>query len=275
MRGLEKIGSCGFRRNVQDITNAYQNLYVQPVFHQAIKIVMDISEPSTTSSSPKKSRGLDISQAVDNIPLVIQGMGIFASLMTNGTSSYSSSHLVKQEKETLVKKSNEIIVNTKVSALDLLEFDLTNESLLKEKIYTNLPSEEKNIYKSDDIDTALEPPVPSVENDPATVTKLSSAARERSVPASRLSRVASFASLGLGLGLGVVAEASRRVVRGDSGSQGSGAKLDGSLILSEANAERIVATLCRVRGAALKLGQMLSIQVSTIYYQHALWSFHG
>lgn len=274
MRGLEKIGSCGFRRNVQDITNAYQNLYVQPVFHQAIKIVMDISEPSTTSSSPKKSRGLDISQAVDNIPLVIQGMGIFASLMTNGTSSYSSSHLVKQEKETLVKKSNEIIVNTKVSALDLLEFDLTNESLLKEKIYTNLPSEEENIYKSDDIDTALEPPVPSVENDPATVTKLSSAARERSVPASRLSRVASFASLGLGLGLGVVAEASRRVVRGDSGSQGSGAKLDGSLILSEANAERIVATLCRVRGAALKLGQMLSIQVSTLYC-HVLCWFHG
>ena len=30
--------------------------------------------------------------------------------------------------------------------------------------------------------------------------------------------------------------------------------------LTPANAERIVQTLCRVRGAALKLGQMLSIQ---------------
>lgn len=30
--------------------------------------------------------------------------------------------------------------------------------------------------------------------------------------------------------------------------------------LTPANAERIVETLCRVRGAALKLGQMLSIQ---------------
>lgn len=30
--------------------------------------------------------------------------------------------------------------------------------------------------------------------------------------------------------------------------------------LSEANAERIVDTLCKVRGAALKIGQMLSIQ---------------
>ena len=36
--------------------------------------------------------------------------------------------------------------------------------------------------------------------------------------------------------------------------------LTGSAFLSEANAERIVTTLCKMRGAALKLGQMLSIQ---------------
>ena len=30
--------------------------------------------------------------------------------------------------------------------------------------------------------------------------------------------------------------------------------------MTEANVERIVNTLCRVRGAALKLGQMISIQ---------------
>lgn len=38
------------------------------------------------------------------------------------------------------------------------------------------------------------------------------------------------------------------------------AVLDSNVFLSEANAERIVHTLCKVRGAALKLGQMLSIQ---------------
>jgi aarF domain-containing kinase len=37
----------------------------------------------------------------------------------------------------------------------------------------------------------------------------------------------------------------------------SGARLEGSLLLNEANAERIVSTLCRVRGAALKMGQIL------------------
>lgn len=48
--------------------------------------------------------------------------------------------------------------------------------------------------------------------------------------------------------------------------------LDSSPFLSEANAERIVRTLCKVRGAALKLGQMLSIQGGrqTHTYTHML-----
>lgn len=47
---------------------------------------------------------------------------------------------------------------------------------------------------------------------------------------------------------------------GPSCPTGKKAVLDSSPFLSEANAERIVSTLCKVRGAALKLGQMLSIQ---------------
>lgn len=39
-----------------------------------------------------------------------------------------------------------------------------------------------------------------------------------------------------------------------------GSQPGSSPFLSEANAERIVQTLCTVRGAALKVGQMLSIQ---------------
>uniref|UniRef100_A0AAR2KD80 ABC1 atypical kinase-like domain-containing protein n=1 Tax=Pygocentrus nattereri TaxID=42514 RepID=A0AAR2KD80_PYGNA len=64
----------------------------------------------------------------------------------------------------------------------------------------------------------------------------------------------SVAGLAVGLGLGALAE----VVKQSFGGKRS-AVLD-SPLLSEANAERIVDTLCKVRGAALKLGQMLSIQ---------------
>ena len=72
--------------------------------------------------------------------------------------------------------------------------------------------------------------------------------------------MATFGGLGISLGLGTVAEVSKRAI-GLSPVQKSGkSRLDGSVILSEANAERIVETLCKVRGAALKIGQIISIQ---------------
>lgn len=53
-----------------------------------------------------------------------------------------------------------------------------------------------------------------------------------------------------------------------AGSPPSGSSTSGGALyhpfLSEANAERLAVTLCRMRGAALKLGQMLSIQDDTI-----------
>ncbi|XP_022093105.1 atypical kinase COQ8B, mitochondrial-like [Acanthaster planci] len=90
---------------------------------------------------------------------------------------------------------------------------------------------------------------------PLIKPKLSDQAKERTVPASRLGRVWNFGGLAAGLGIGAVAEKAKRSL----GLREDG-KLGGSLLLTEANAERIVDTLCRVRGAALKLGQMLSIQ---------------
>ncbi|XP_055342890.1 atypical kinase COQ8B, mitochondrial-like [Paramacrobiotus metropolitanus] len=85
--------------------------------------------------------------------------------------------------------------------------------------------------------------------------------RERRVPASRAARLASFGGLAAGLGMGAIAEVARRTlgVSQKEDASGSGV-LDRSAFLTDANAERIVNTLCRVRGAALKLGQMLSMQ---------------
>ncbi|XP_033970487.1 atypical kinase COQ8B, mitochondrial [Trematomus bernacchii] len=86
--------------------------------------------------------------------------------------------------------------------------------------------------------------------------KLSDRARERKVPATRISRLANFGGLAVGLGIGAIAEVAKQSF---GGKQKGGALLD-SPLLSEANAERIVNTLCKVRGAALKIGQMFSIQ---------------
>ncbi|KAG7460934.1 hypothetical protein MATL_G00204160 [Megalops atlanticus] len=89
---------------------------------------------------------------------------------------------------------------------------------------------------------------------------LSERARERKVPVTRLGRLANFGGLAVGLGIGALAEVAKKSLRAEERNGEKKAVLDSSPFLSEANAERIVRTLCKVRGAALKLGQMLSIQ---------------
>ncbi|XP_062406365.1 atypical kinase COQ8A, mitochondrial [Sardina pilchardus] len=91
---------------------------------------------------------------------------------------------------------------------------------------------------------------------------LSERARERKVPVTRLGRLANFGGLAVGLGFGALAEVAKKSLGGQNDDKNGNKKsvLESSPFLSEANAERIVRTLCKVRGAALKLGQMLSIQ---------------
>ncbi|KAM8952296.1 atypical kinase COQ8B, mitochondrial [Pelodytes ibericus] len=91
--------------------------------------------------------------------------------------------------------------------------------------------------------------------------KLSDRARERKVPASRVGRLANFGGLAVSLGIGALTEVARQSLsREEKQNAGNSSILETNPFLSEANAERIVDTLCKVRGAALKIGQMLSIQ---------------
>ncbi|KAK9394209.1 aarF domain-containing protein kinase 4 [Crotalus adamanteus] len=84
--------------------------------------------------------------------------------------------------------------------------------------------------------------------------QLSERARERKVPVTRVGRLAAFGGLAVGLGFGALVDIVRNSLSGDQSAKGSS--------LSEANAQRMVDTLCKMRGAALKIGQMLSIQDS-------------
>lgn len=83
--------------------------------------------------------------------------------------------------------------------------------------------------------------------------------RESKVPSSRFGRLWQYAGLGTSMAFGAVGEGLRRVTGGGAG---------GSLMLSAANMERLVARLSKMRGAALKLGQMVSFQgASTLYIE--------
>lgn len=91
---------------------------------------------------------------------------------------------------------------------------------------------------------------------------LTNTARERKVPASRFGRVMSFGGLAAGLALGTLSNSAKKAIGKDTSE--TGINYGSSLVLNDANMTRIVDTLCRVRGAALKLGQMLSIQDDTV-----------
>lgn len=77
--------------------------------------------------------------------------------------------------------------------------------------------------------------------------------RESRVPSSRISRLWNYGGLAAGMVAGAIGEGLSRAVGG--GGSGSG-----SLMLNASNMERLVARLSRMRGAALKLGQMMSFQ---------------
>lgn len=88
--------------------------------------------------------------------------------------------------------------------------------------------------------------------------------RERRVPETPMARLLAFSTLGLGLAAGAAAESARRLFNTPQSedkqsvlSQSTGLY---SAFVSDANARRLADSLSRMRGAALKLGQMLSIQ---------------
>lgn len=89
--------------------------------------------------------------------------------------------------------------------------------------------------------------------------QLSERSREKRVPSSVLERLGSYGGLVTSVGFGALTElAKRNIGLADKNASKT------SLVLNEANANRIVETLCKVRGAVLKLGQILSIQDSSI-----------
>jgi len=99
------------------------------------------------------------------------------------------------------------------------------------------------------------------------------ASTERRVPSSALGRALGFARLGVSMVAGAAVDRLSAAMSGSAGGGGGGSGSSSPSsrgprssppaphqLVSEASAERLAAALCRMRGAALKLGQMLSIQ---------------
>lgn len=77
--------------------------------------------------------------------------------------------------------------------------------------------------------------------------------RPAPIPQSRLERLARIGMAAGELAMGAAAEGIRRVARGEAAEFGAA-------LLSGANAKRLAARLARLRGAAMKIGQLVSLQ---------------
>lgn len=76
--------------------------------------------------------------------------------------------------------------------------------------------------------------------------------RQRAVPSGRIARIGTFGRLVGGVAGGMVAEGARRLASGDSISARD-------LILTPGNVQRLTDRLSHLRGAAMKMGQMISL----------------
>lgn len=171
---------------------------------------------------------------------------------------------VKEKIETITKMEN-VVPKIELSKKDreiLHRLELEHEK--SEKKQTPKPLENVNNIteeRKSDINISQTETKPRIKPSVKPKQSLSTNAKERSVPSTRIQRMVSFGTLGIGLGLGTIAEYTRRTL--GLKEQRIGETID-SMFLTKANAERIVTTLCKVRGAALKIGQILSIQDNTI-----------
>lgn len=84
-----------------------------------------------------------------------------------------------------------------------------------------------------------------------------SGSRYRKVPQARISRLAAFGQLAGGVAGGVLAEGARRLARGE-------APRLSDMLLTPGNARRVADQLSRLRGAAMKLGQMISMDAGDV-----------
>ena len=186
-----------------------------------------------------------------------------APIMTvkSGTTPYESQLRKKRQRQEMMQVST-----SEASASTSIDSDMSNPYLFHQQaaVAQNTTINDSETEKVDSMSTTPSDPVAPVTNpvpetsipdeqfaSEALATSTTRLREGQAVPSSRVGRAVGFAGLGAGLAWGAVAEVSSRLV-GGGGS--------GNVLTNDANADRLAATLCRMRGAALKMGQMLSIQ---------------
>lgn len=143
---------------------------------------------------------------------------------------------------------------------DLIIAPLKSNSIGQKLYYSSIGENLKQSATNKSKNEIKEKRKPTVNKNTKPKQQLSGSAKQKTVPSSQIGRMLSFGGLAAGIGIGAVTEITKRTL----GVSNSTKRVEGgymeSAFISPENAERIANTLCEVRGAALKIGQILSIQ---------------
>uniref|UniRef100_A0A915BI37 ABC1 atypical kinase-like domain-containing protein n=3 Tax=Parascaris univalens TaxID=6257 RepID=A0A915BI37_PARUN len=228
--------------------------------------IVDPTKPDPETDYPTDMYGSWLPPTVrdiaERVQVVAIGMGAIAGLLAKGQFPGFAGRIVPLESENETPsatdaESNRSVQLTKDELHNASQEGIVRISSINGKINNGTESTRRKIFYRPQLPTGYKVTIPEIST---TIGN-----RERKVPSSRVARLARFGQLGLGLAAGAAAEITRRAFMFNKVDESGTADRiigSGNPFMTPSNAEKIVSTLCRVRGAALKLGQMLSIQDS-------------
>ncbi|CAH2103642.1 unnamed protein product [Euphydryas editha] len=280
VRGLRQVIDAGIKLQQESASLVWHNSSIRQPLQKPLQNC-SVNSFATNNSNPEA-----IYDAFERAKVVAHGIKQYVTMFNiNSNTAEPSTTMdpkLQEDIDMLNKQFNETFESLKqaqkkivsnVTALPVEEYAKSPEQIPVEVIVEKQAVDEivDNRIVVEPKPQILEPSAnsatgPSVKSAAKPVAKkkikvsLNENSKARVVPSSRIGRMISFGSLAAGLGIGTVAQYARNTLQSVTG------KVDetSNTFLSPANAERIVDTLCKVRGAALKLGQLLSIQDDSV-----------
>ncbi|KAG0443334.1 hypothetical protein HPB47_015027 [Ixodes persulcatus] len=273
IRGAEKVARALTDHEVQRLRLAWKNSSVREV---SKKLAMSVEDRlSSTIANPEKTAleaGQLLSETAQRLSMIPEGVRQFSAYSLQQARRQHNSHSQPEDPPpwdyTADGTHLGYLPTTSVSST-------TNHGVESAQSLTDLPKPTDKVAEAVDSPAfqPVPPPTPSTSKTKSSSPKraiptlmLTEQSKATKVPASRVGRLFSYGSLAAGLGMGALAEVARRSL-GASNNPGQSlesAVLGDNPFLTQANVNRIVDTLCKVRGAALKIGQILSIQDNTL-----------
>ncbi|GBM56976.1 Atypical kinase COQ8B, mitochondrial [Araneus ventricosus] len=264
LNGLEAVARAFIRVNGGEVNKVIKNSSLNSVSRSILTSLEEkVSEVITYTGKPNalanvaseiKGRSTVVAESVKHYSAFVMKQNPVISKASVPPDFEIDHPLIKDEFSiSVLEEDHKIETNLNLPNLQqttkINEQSMNNASKLKPEVAVS----------SEEIQKFSVPPKKKKMN--YTLSKLSERAKERKVPSSQISRIFSYGALAASMGMGAAAEMTRRKLGLKSGKDSEvNSLLEENPFLTEANAERIVDTLCKVRGAALKLGQMLSIQ---------------